>query len=158
MGDIGEDRRWGWRLLGILVGVFAVVIGVNVYLAVLAGKTNSGIVDEKAYEDGLAYNKTLAVREKERALGWRIVLAGDAEKLGFEMKNADGAPLEGAKVTMDAVHTVANVAGVSGTLVEAPAGHYALAVAWPMKGPWNVTLAVTKGADTLTAVQTVVAR
>lgn len=68
----------GWHVLGIMVAFFAVVIAVDAVFLNLAITTHPGEVSKTAYEDGLAYNKTLVNQSRQQALGWRVQV-GQAE-------------------------------------------------------------------------------
>jgi nitrogen fixation protein FixH len=61
----------GWHVLLILAGFFAAVIAVDVLMAVKAYATFPGEVTDRPYEEGLAFNRTLATRAQEKALGWQ---------------------------------------------------------------------------------------
>lgn len=100
----GELR--GWHVLLILIGFFAVVIAVDVGMAVQAYRTFPGEVTAKPYEDGLAFNTALARRQEERSLGWRasiettVLGAGSALRSGrvqLRLKISDnaGQPVRG---------------------------------------------------------------
>lgn len=60
----------GRQVAAIFVGGFAVVIGVNLYAAVLAKQTFGGIVVENSYVASQKYNGWLQQAADERALGW----------------------------------------------------------------------------------------
>jgi nitrogen fixation protein FixH len=60
----------GWHVLVGVVAFFALIIAVDTVFMVLAYRTFSGQVASNPYEAGLAFNRTLAQREREAALGW----------------------------------------------------------------------------------------
>lgn len=63
----------GWHVLIGVVTFFALIIAVDVVFMVLAYRTFSGQVASNPYEAGLAFNKTLAQREREAALGLSLI-------------------------------------------------------------------------------------
>jgi nitrogen fixation protein FixH len=93
-------RLTGWHVLAIISAFFAVVIAVDVGMATLAYRTFSGEVADDPYEAGLLYNRTLAERSAQAALGWTAQIAltpgGD---LRVTMADKAGRPVEGLKVT-----------------------------------------------------------
>lgn len=151
------NRRWGFYLLGILLAAFAVVLAVNITLAVMASRSNSGLVSEHAYEDGLDYNKELNLRQAQAELGWHVHVAHNlpAGLQAYEITDAQNAPLTGATVTFRAAHAVENMPGVTLTLPETAPGHYE-APAPLARGPWNVTLTIVQHDKTFEAVRRII--
>jgi nitrogen fixation protein FixH len=90
----------GWHVLSMTLGFFALVIGVNVTFAVLAMRTFPGEVSKTAYEDGLAYDKTLAKRAEQARLGWTAEVEADqgAGRILVRFADARGAPLQSLSV------------------------------------------------------------
>ena len=64
-----KGRITGWHVLIGVVLFFATVIAVDIVFMVQAYRTFSGEVASNPYEAGLAFNRTLAQRQKEAALG-----------------------------------------------------------------------------------------
>lgn len=91
----------GRHVTAILVAGFAVVIAVNVSVAVVAKRTFGGIVVENSYVASQDYNRWLDEAKEERALGWRAVprrLPDDRIALALT-----GVPA-GARITAEARH------------------------------------------------------
>jgi nitrogen fixation protein FixH len=98
-----EFELRGWHVLLILVGFFAVVIAVDVAMAVKAYATFPGEVTDRPYEEGLAFNRTLAARAEERTLGWRARVEVTPQDVGrtqirLIVKDASGAPVRRLKL------------------------------------------------------------
>jgi nitrogen fixation protein FixH len=131
-------RLTGWHVLAIISAFFAVVIAVDVGMATLAYRTFSGEVADDPYEAGLLYNRTLAERRAQAALGWTADIAqtpgGD---LRVTVKDKAGRPVEGLQVTAE-LERPATEAGRQ-TLAFAPAapGVYD-ARAGHLSGAWDV--------------------
>jgi len=70
-------RITGWGFLAMIVGFFAVVIGVDVSFAVLAYRTHPGEVSVTPYEDGLVYDKKIAQLRAQEALGWKAAAGAE---------------------------------------------------------------------------------
>lgn len=90
----------GWHVLVAVVAFFAVVIGVDTLFMIKAYGTFSGEVASNPYEAGLAFNKTLALRQREAALGWTAtVLKVDDDSVVVRMVDKAGAPLDHLSLT-----------------------------------------------------------
>ena len=60
----------GYHVLAMVTAFFVLIIAADVLFSVLAYRTFSGEVASNPYEAGLAFNRTLAQRRREAALGW----------------------------------------------------------------------------------------
>ena len=93
-------RITGWHVLAAVCGFFAIVIAVDVGMAAMAYRTFSGEVAADPYEAGRLYNRTLAERRAQAALGWTADVAllkgGD---LQVSIKDRASAPVDGLKVS-----------------------------------------------------------
>jgi nitrogen fixation protein FixH len=96
----GGFRLTGWHVLAMVCAFFGVVIAVDVGMAMMAYRTFSGEVAKDPYEAGLLFNRTLAERRTQAALGWTadidMIKGGD---LRVTVKGKDGAPIDGLKVS-----------------------------------------------------------
>ena len=120
----------GRHVLFWVLGFFAVVIGLDALFVTWAVQTYPGEVSSKAYEDGLAYNRTLAERRAEQALGWTASVRqeGAPGAVGATFADAAGRPLERLRVearftrpaTDDGAVVVAMRAGPDATYRAAP--------------------------------------
>lgn len=63
----------GWHVLAGLIGMFGIVIAVNVFYVGVAISSFPGEDTPKSYAQGLHYNQTLAERAEQRARGWRAI-------------------------------------------------------------------------------------
>jgi len=90
----------GWHVLIGVVAFFAVVIGVDTVFMVQAYRTFSGEVASNPYEAGLAFNKTLAQRRREAALGWTAsVEKAEDDMVVVRLVDRAGAPLDRLSLT-----------------------------------------------------------
>jgi len=93
-------RLNGWHVLAIMVGFFAVVIGVDASFAVMAYKTFPGQVSVTPYEDGVAYNSHLAQMNAQARLGWKATASvTPAGEVAVAVRDADGAAVTGLKAS-----------------------------------------------------------
>jgi nitrogen fixation protein FixH len=102
MTDVHAPRGFrltGWHVLALIVGFFAVVIGVDATFATLAVRTFPGEVSVTPYEDGLLYNKKLAQLAAQEKLGWRAAAGAEAGRVVVEMRDAAGRPLSGLSLS-----------------------------------------------------------
>jgi len=92
-------RLTGWHVLAMVVGFFAIVMTVDICMATMAVRTFSGEVADDPYEAGRLYNRTLAERRVQAALGWTAAIAmiNDGD-LRVTVKDRQGAPVDGLTV------------------------------------------------------------
>lgn len=136
----------GWHMLGIVLTFFAVVIAVNVALAVAATGTFPGLVVANSYISSQHYDELLArAREQEKA-GWRDELKSDGGVLRFSLAQGAGENLHGLSV-------IAHVGRPSTTAEDrifdlAPASDGSYVANSPLPpGLWEVDLTAGRGAD-----------
>jgi nitrogen fixation protein FixH len=89
----------GWHFLATITAFFVIVIGVDVSMIVMAYRSFPGQSMADPYEAGIEYNRILAERGREAALGWRAAAAGTAQGVVVEVRNRVGAPLNALTVT-----------------------------------------------------------
>lgn len=90
----------GWHVLIGVVAFFALVIAVDVVFMVLAYRTFSGQVASNPYEAGLAFNQTLAQRQREASLGWSAAVETEAGKaVVVRVLDRAGQPLDRLSLT-----------------------------------------------------------
>lgn len=144
----------GWHVLLSLVGFFGIVIAVNTAFAVQAYTTFPGEVSATPFEDGIAFNRTLATRAQERALGWNarieatVLGAGDQFRSGrvqLRVRIADkaGQPVRGLKLTGSLERPATESGKLEPQFTETGPGVYE-ATAPDTPGAWDLTLV---GAD-----------
>ena len=136
-------------LLGML-GLFGIVIAVNLVFVTLAVGTFTGVTTAKPYQEGLAYNQVLAARDAQRDLGWRGEVssaAADAgrERIGVTLSDAAGRPLTGLR--LDGGLRRPTHAGIDQPLAwrEAAPGSYQADVALPERGTWDLAVSANDG-------------
>lgn len=129
------------------VGFFVVVFGANAVMIWLAFASWTGLETEQAYEQGLAYNDTLAAARQQAALGWQVEVGfaepGD-DALAIEVTLADrhGNPMEHAAVSAALVRPTHEGHDLTVALERRLANRYAAEVALPLAGQWDVHLSI----------------
>ncbi|HZU63473.1 MAG TPA: FixH family protein [Novosphingobium sp.] len=135
-------RFTGWHMLAILVGFFGIVIAVNVYMAMLASETFSGVVVENSYVASQHYNHWLDEAAKERALGWNATVSRQID--GHLAVSITGAGSENATLTAEAWHPLGQLADRNLTFRKLATGSYVSNEALP-EGRWRLRLALNAG-------------
>lgn len=79
---VATSKLRGGHVLAILLGFFGVVFAVDIGMAVIAYRSHPGEVTSKPYEEGLAFNHTLARRRQEQALDWKAVIESSSLGVG----------------------------------------------------------------------------
>jgi nitrogen fixation protein FixH len=148
-------RRPGWWYPFIFVGVFAVVLAVNLVFMFSAVHTFSGLSTEQAYDKGLKYNQEIAHAKQQQMLGWTVSTEVRAnEPNGTALHNADivvtfldkdGHPVTGLAAKADFIRPTSEGHDSSAALAEQGQGRYMVAVALPFGGQWDLTVTAGRG-------------
>ncbi|MEQ8739029.1 MAG: FixH family protein [Hoeflea sp.] len=145
-GPITGRRFFIW-----MVAFFAVISAVNAVFIFLALDTWPGLTTNRAYDEGLSYNKVLAGASAQNELGWksRVHLGADTPKgrvLSVSIKGPDG-PVSGLKVLAELFRPVGDGTRLSLTLTPNSAGHYMALVRLPALGRGRLDLTATGGSE-----------
>jgi nitrogen fixation protein FixH len=138
----GQDRWIPWSF----VGFFVVLIAVNGVMVTFALDTWPGMESANAYEDGLAYNKTLDEARRQEAMGWHYGFAFsqpgalDAH-IEVSLRDRDGTALSQAMVTARLVRPTSEGHDFEVELPGDGSGRFAADVALPLPGLWEVRVA-----------------
>ncbi|MHB1217207.1 MAG: FixH family protein [Alphaproteobacteria bacterium] len=134
-----SQKRLTGRSVAMIAGMlFLVVVGVNSVLIVTAFRSWTGLTTATPYEHGLRYNHTLQAARDQAALGWTGRIAYDGMRLSFELAARDGAAVDGAEVQAWLSRPVASGQDLNAILVSQGGGRYAVDVAAPASGQWDV--------------------
>jgi nitrogen fixation protein FixH len=97
MSQTAPNALKGWHVGAMIGTFFAVVIGVNATFITLATQTFPGEIVKKSYVQGLQYNKTIAARARQAAMGWRaeaeLVRVASGPIVRIRMVDRSGQPL-----------------------------------------------------------------
>ena len=130
-------RIKGWHVLAAVVGFFAVVIGVDAAFLVAAYRSFPGQVSVTPYEDGLAFNRDVARRQAQAALGWSATAAPVAGGVQVEIADRQGAPVQGLALTGLLRRPATEAGEIALKFSEASPGRY-FATARPGGGAWDL--------------------
>jgi nitrogen fixation protein FixH len=143
-----ERQFAGWHMLAAVGVFFAVVIAVNIALAVAATGTFPGLVVENSYVASQHYDELIASSRAQDRKGWRHQLTVEGGVLHFSLSQAGGEPLPSISV-------VAHVGRPSPTaedrLVDfVPVADGSFVTTEPLApGLWEVDLRAERGAEIL---------
>lgn len=141
----------GRRLLVLMLGVFAIVLGANFTMAYFARESFTGVTSPKAYEEGLAYNQALKSKATLEAQGLTLHRTETAEALVYHIGLTTPAPLANATLTFTrplgelAAQTV--TCTVQDTTLTCPKPVLA-------QGQWHLTLSMQMGAEGVSLQET----
>lgn len=87
-----ERKFTGWHALAVFVGAFAIIIGVNIFMATKAISTFPGLETKNSYVASQKFDNDL---REQRALGWEIRPTMSGETLMLMITDeASGQPVE----------------------------------------------------------------
>jgi len=150
--DVGHGKAWVWP--GIVVALLFMQVLICVVGYLMANSDPSQVVVSNYHEKALAWDQHMAKLRAGEALGWKAELdiARDADMLGdrtvrLSIKDADGEPLTGAAVRVEAFHFSRADQVVQAELKEAAPGEYLASMKMRKTGRWDLDFVVQKGQD-----------
>lgn len=92
----------GRHMLVLMISFFAVIIGVNVFMAVSSSRTWTGLVVENSYVASQEFQAKLDLQREQAALGWTPEFSYAPGSLIFVLRDGNGAPLalEGVSIAL----------------------------------------------------------
>jgi nitrogen fixation protein FixH len=96
----------GRHMLAIMVAFFGVVIAVNIMLAVMASRSNTGLVVEDSYKAGLTYDRDMAKAKANAELDIHPKLYLSSDVLRVALSNSNGAPVDVSGIALTLGHPV----------------------------------------------------
>lgn len=108
IASLFRNDRW---IPASFVLFFIGLAGVEGVLITLSLNSFTGLSETDPYRRGLDYNKTIAARDRDRALGWRVSVGFEPEGalrglVKVAARDAAGSELKGARVSGTAEHPV----------------------------------------------------
>lgn len=143
---IKREHLWP---IGVVVALGVNVVA-NVVIIRAANQPQSEVVESDYYRKAVAWDSTLAERDRSAALRWRVDasiarLAPGRARVAVTLADSTGAPLTGADVTVTAIHNLSAGTPVTARLAADAAG-YAGELPLVHSGLWELRLAVKHGA------------
>lgn len=138
MTTLARGRWIPWTYAGGML----VVIAVNAVLITAAFRSFPGLVVQRPYDRGIAYNEELRQDRAQSALGWTLVPVYEAGRLAVRIEGPDGAPVVGLDVRATLSRPLETITPVEVDLL--PDGdRYAGAIDLPLRGQWDVRLSAS---------------
>lgn len=131
-----SDRLIPWYF----VIFFTVIFIVDAIFVTIAVRTQTGVVTEHPYEEGLSYKNTLELVESQKALGWETNLDLTDGTLFFKMNDKAGNPLSDATVTAHVTRAVQAGYDFDVPLHMTTKGIYKAEVNFPLPGTWDINI------------------
>lgn len=138
-------QAYGRRVFWYFVLFFVTLIAVDVTMATVAIRTQTGVVTEHPYETGVAYNKVVAAYKEQEALGWKGDVSFKAGVFSFSLKDSANHPVIAEKVTAQFSRPTQSGMDFSATFAANGNGEYSVSPSFPAKGVWDVRLFATQG-------------
>jgi nitrogen fixation protein FixH len=135
----------GRKVLAILIVFFAVVIGVNVYMATVAIATLPGTDVDSAYSASLGYEKEITAAHAQEARRWHVDAHVERDKDGGAIvqvaaRDSSGKPVSGLTFQGRLERPADKRADLSVELAEVGVGIYRGKAATVAPGQWDLVL------------------
>ncbi|MBT3305036.1 MAG: FixH family protein [Alphaproteobacteria bacterium] len=137
-----------------VLAFFGVVFAANGALVFFALDSWPGLMTDKAYEEGVAYNQTLDAQAAQARLGWSSTVAFESRGPGtgfleIRLKDRDNTPVSGVAVRAHFRRPVREGFDVSVILNEIAPGHYGAPVTVSLAGRWYATIKARRKDETV---------
>ena len=134
----------GRRALAVIGGGFAVVVAVNIALAVLASRSHPGLVVDNSYIASQKFNGWLAQGRAQKAMGWTVTATATPLALTVTAISPLGTPLAGLDVVASLEHPLGAEPTRNLPLVETAPGTYT-APHGLSAGQWRTEVRLSRG-------------
>lgn len=132
----------GRAVLFSLIAFFGVIFAVNIFFAVAASKTYTGVVSQEPYRKGLTYNKRIAADARQAELKWNVdVDVGKDGHAKLIFKAYDNQPVTDLKVTATIGRPTTDTEDRTMTFAETQPGQYEADGAALGAGGWVIAAA-----------------
>ncbi len=152
----GPARRSAWLWPLALTGLLAASACANIAFMVVATRDPSFAVEPDYYAKALAWDRTMAQEEHNRALGWSLAVSAEPAlrpgrlRLVVRLGDASGAAIDGAVVTVEALHGARAAEIIRGAFAPAGSGTYEADLPLRRAGLWELRFRVSRGDDVFT--------
>lgn len=149
-------RGAGWPIA--ITAILGLTVGLNVWVMRVANADPSMVVESDYYRKAIRWDDEMAQARRNAALGWtlRAALApvGPSERADLHVAITDstGAPISGARVTLEAFAITRSASVITETLAAARDG-YAVALPVTTPGRWELRFTVERDGERFTSVQ-----
>lgn len=151
----------GRKVFFYFLAFFLVFGTVDAFFVYFATSTNTGVVTDKAYEKGLAYNKVIEQAQAQHTLGWTHILSikldlDNKRRVVLRMRDKNNKPLTGGGAIIRFFRPVQDGIDFDVPLKERSPGTYIALAQFPMRGQWEAYIAVRVGDTTYRAQKRVI--
>jgi nitrogen fixation protein FixH len=125
----------GWHMAVITGSFFAVIIAVNITLAIFAKSSWTGLVVENSYVASQSFNHDATIAKQQHAAGWTLDLEVTRDNARVAVHSRANLPLRGLSVRMKLQRPTTDTEDRVLDLAEAPANFYST-IASIQPGVW----------------------
>lgn len=144
MNAVAKRGRWiPWTYAGGML----VVIAVNAVLITAAFRSFPGLVVQRPYDRGIAYNDQLRQSRAQTGLGWTIRLHYASGRLAVQILDAGGNSVPALDMRATLTRPLEAGSAVAVQLTPSADG-YAAEIAPLRRGQWDIALDVAKAGNT----------
>ena len=141
-------RAWP---LGVAAALLATAAGYAVLFRAATGP-GAAVVEPDYYRRAVAWDSTARAERRAGELGWRLeadlgALTRAGSVLTARLADRSGAPLDGARLRVSAVHNLDAAHPVAAELAPAGAGAYATRLPLAHAGLWELRFEAARGAE-----------
>jgi nitrogen fixation protein FixH len=129
----------GWHMLALMLTFFAVIFGVNFYMAFSATRTWTGLVVENSYVASQQFNTKLANARTQQEMGWQGGLDYIDSQLQFSLRDGEGRALRPTSVVIELSRPIGVTGDQSVVLSRAADGSFTAPVDLA-PGVWNAAI------------------
>jgi len=142
-----ERTITGAMVLAGTLAFFAVVFAANGALVFFALDTFPGMVTERPYEAGLAYNRELEAAARQETRGWigDLTLDAAAGRVTVRIVGSDKAPIGGLEARVSFRRPLGQTLAQTVRLAEQALGTYVAQARLPVAGRWYGTVEAKSG-------------
>lgn len=152
MNAVTNRGRWiPWTYVGGML----VVIAVNAVLIAAAFRSFPGLVVQRPYDRGIAYNDQLRQSRAQSDLGWTILPHYEPGRLSVRVLDARGNPVPALDVRVALSRPLEAGSTVAVPLVPSAEG-YASDIVPLRRGQWDIVLDVTKADESYRSLYRIV--
>lgn len=140
-------RTWIWPT--IVIGLLAVTVGGNIWVAVIASRDPSFAIEENYYQRAVSYDLEQAREQRSDRLGWVLELtAGSTTAAGTPLtavlRDSTGAVVPDANVRVQ-LRRVARSQTATPATLSFVGTHYAAVVPMYDAGLWDIAIEARRG-------------
>jgi len=149
MQKIKEKKQWtftGKHMLIIILSFFAIIIGVNSFMAFSAVRSWTGLVVKNTYVASQEYNKKLATTKAQHDRGWTSSIDFKDNSLIFSLRDKDNIAIKAKEVKLQ-VNRVIGTEGELHLILQTNENGDYFSPAELRTGIWNVFISATLSND-----------